>query len=250
MKLHKQNYMKRIIIYLLGLIGYKISKIQIDAPSVRTMRSAVQRLAEKHQINTIIDVGASNGIWSRLVLDYYPKSQYFLIEANPAHEQALKDFVVKNNNAQFILAAAGDKQGEQINFLFDTEDLYGGQASYVPQSNSVTISEITIDNEIQSRKLRGPFLIKLDTHGFEVPIFRGAIETLQDTDVIIVECYNFKISPECLLFREMCEYLDRLGFRCIDLADPLWRPLDQAFWQMDLIFIRKESPEFSYSGYR
>ena len=242
--------MKRIIQNLLGTMGYQLHKIQTVKPSTGTMESGLRSLAKKHQINTIIDVGASDGIWSRLALNFYPTSRYFLIEANPAHEQALRDFVFENSNAQYILAAAGEKQGDQVNFSFDSEDLYSGQASYVPQSNSVTISEITIDNEIKSRKLKGPYLIKLDTHGFEIPIFRGALQTLKNTDVIIVECYNFKISPECLLFYEMCEYLGQLGFRCIDLADPLWRPFDQAFWQMDLIFIRKERPEFSYTSYR
>jgi len=242
--------MKRIITNLLGAMGYQLLKTHAVEPSTGTMEGVLRSLAEKHQINTIIDVGASDGIWSRLALNFYPQSQYLLIEANPAHEQALKAFVLENRNAEFILAAAGDKQGEQVNFSFDPEDLYGGQASYVPQANSITIPEITIDNEIRSRNLKGPYLIKLDTHGFESPIFRGALQTLINTNAIIVECYNFKISPECLLFYEMCQYLDQLGFRCVDLADPLWRPFDQAFWQMDLIFIRKERPEFSYSGYR
>jgi FkbM family methyltransferase len=242
--------MKRIITNLLGAMGYQLLKIQTLKPSVETMENALQSLAKKHQINTIIDVGASDGIWSRLALNFYPQSQYLLIEANPAHEQALKAFVLEYGNTQYILAAAGDRQGGQVSFSFDSEDLYGGQASYVPQTSSITIPQTTIDNEIQSRKLRGPYLIKLDTHGFEIPIFKGALQTLMDTEVIIVECYNFKISPECLLFYEMCEYLDQLGFRCIDLADPLWRPFDQAFWQMDLVFIRKERPEFSYTSYR
>jgi FkbM family methyltransferase len=242
--------MKRLITNLLGSMGYQLHKIHTIKPSTGTMESALQSLAQKHQINTIIDVGASDGIWSRLASHFYPQSQYFLIEANPAHEHALRDFVLENSNSQYILAAAGDKQGEQVNFFFNPEDLYGGQASYMPQDKSVPIPEVTIDYEVSSRNLKGPYLVKLDTHGFEVPILKGALQTLKNTEVIIVECYNFKISPECLLFPEMCEYLDQLGFRCIDLADPYWRPFDQAFWQADLIFIRKERPEFSYSGYR
>lgn len=242
--------MKSLITNLLGAMGYQLLKTQAIKPSTGTMESVLRLLAKKHQINTIIDVGASDGIWSRLALNFYPLAQYFLIEANPAHEQALKDFVLEYGNTQYTLAAAGDRQGGQVSFSFNSEDLYGGQASYVPQASSITIPQTTLDNEIRSRKLKGPYLIKLDTHGFEIPILKGALQTLMNTEVIIVECYNFKISPECLLFYEMCEYLDQLDFRCINLVDPLWRPFDQAFWQMDLIFIRKERPEFSYSSYR
>ena len=214
------------------------------------MRNAIQLLAEKYHINTIIDVGASNGMWSRSIMDFYPESQYLLIEANPVHAQALDAFTVEKPNAQFVLAAAGDKQGGSINFLFDKDDPYAGQASYAPSKNSNTIPETSIDFEVKARKMHGPYLIKLDTHGFELPIFKGGLATLAKTEVIIVECYNFKISPECLLFYEMCKYLDGKGFRCIDLADPLWRPYDNAFWQMDLIFIKKDSPQFSYSNYQ
>lgn len=245
--------MKRFIRGVLGAMGYELHKIQPVkpiGPPVGTMESALRSLAQKHQIHTIIDVGASDAIWSRLALKYFPRSQYFLIEANLAHEQALRGFVLENSNAQYVLAAAGDKQGEQINFSFDPEDVYGGQASYLPQADSVTVPEIAIDDEVNARDLKGPYLIKLDTHGFETPIFQGALQTLKNTEVIIIECYNFKIGPECILFYEMCGYLDRLGFRCIDLADPLWRPFDGAFWQMDLVFIRKERPEFSYTSYR
>jgi FkbM family methyltransferase len=242
--------MKKLINYLLGLMGYRIDKIQNDAPSVRTMRIAVKKLSEKYHINTIIDVGASNGMWSRTVMDFYPESKYLLIEANPVHEQALEVFTVEKPNAQFVLAAAGDKHGGSINFSFDRDDPYAGQASYESSKDSTVISETSIDFEIEARKMNGPYLIKLDTHGFELPIFTGASVTLAKTEIIIVECYNFKISSECLLFYEMCEYLDGKGFRCIDLVDPLWRPYDNAFWQMDLIFVRKDSPQFSYSNYR
>ena len=45
-------------------------------------------------------------------------------------------------------------------------------------------------------------------------------------------------------------YLADLGFRCIDLVDSMYRPYDDAFWQMDLVFVRQARPEFSYQQYR
>jgi FkbM family methyltransferase len=240
--------MKKVINYLLGLMGYRISKIQIDTPTTRTMRSAIQTLVVKYQINTIIDVGASNGSWTNMALEYFPNSSYLLVEAQPVHLNALTEFVSTRPNVQFVLSAAGDKPGR---IYFDEGDPFGGQASSTPyENNNIIVPMTTIDHEVSSRQLAGPYLLKLDTHGFEVPVFKGAATTLAKTEIIIVECYNFKISPECLLFYEMCEYLDAKGFRCIDLVDPLWRLYDDAFWQMDLIFIMKDSQQFSYSKYR
>jgi hypothetical protein len=48
----------------------------------------------------------------------------------------------------------------------------------------------------------------------------------------------------------MCAYLGGLGFRCIDLVDPMYRPHDDALWQMDLVFLRQTRPEFTYTEYR
>ena len=90
----------------------------------------------------------------------------------------------------------------------------------------------------------------LDTHGFEVPIFEGAAETLARTGLIVVEVYNFKISPEALRFHELCAYLEGKGFRCVDILDVMHRPCDGALWQMDLIFARADRPEFANNEYR
>ncbi len=212
------------------------------------MNKAVEQTARMYKINTVIDVGASNGMWSQMALKYYPLAQYLLIEAQPVHEEALTILNKKNRNIQFILAAAGDTSGQ---LYFDASEPFSGQASYAPyQKNNIIVPVVTIDGEVSKHGLKGPYLLKLDTHGFEVPILKGAMKTLKETDIIVIECYNFRIAPECLLFHEMCGYLAGLGFRCIDLADPLWRPYDRSFWQMDLVFIKENSPHFSYSNYQ
>ena len=98
--------------------------------------------------------------------------------------------------------------------------------------------------------LPGPYLLKFDTHGFELPILNGAARTLAETEVIVMECYNFRIGPHALTFDEMCRHLGERGFRCIDLVEPMHRPRDDSFWQMDLVFVRQTRPEFAYTGYR
>jgi hypothetical protein len=73
---------------------------------------------------------------------------------------------------------------------------------------------------------------------------------LLQTEVLILECYNFKPRPERLLFYEMCSFVERFGFRCIDLFDVLYRPYDNALWQMDIMFVRADRPEFEYKRFR
>ncbi len=228
--------------------GYKI--VRASVPTDRcTMNGAFRALkARKHAFNTVIDIGASNGSWSDALMRYFPSCQYLLIEAQPVHEQALREYCARHENAQFVLAAAGEQAGH---IFFDASEPFSGQASYTRTSAAnIQLPVTTVDAEVGARKLNAPYLLKFDTHGFELPILKGAVDTLVKTDVIVMECYNFRIAPECLTFHEMCRYLSELGFRCIDLVDPMHRPYDDAFWQMDLVFVRQTRPEFSYQQYR
>jgi hypothetical protein len=147
-----------------------------------------------------------------------------------------------------VEARAGTTKGE---IHFDGSDPYGGLASTTPFENNNLVVPVTIlDHEIEARGLNGPLLIKFDTHGFEVPILEGAVEVLKQTRVIVMECYNFKISPDCLTFPEMRALLAGQGFRCADIADVLHREKDGALWQMDIAFVRDDAAVFADNSYR
>ena len=125
-----------------------------------------------------------------------------------------------------------------------------GQASAEPYpANNTVVPVTTVDKQIADRKLEGPYLLKLDTHGYEIPILKGAANTIMQSEVIVIECYNYKIATECLLFYDMCKYLEEKNFRCIDLVDVMHRPHDKSLWQMDLIFIKKSREEFLCQSY-
>jgi FkbM family methyltransferase len=242
----------RLVQGILGVFGLTLSRTQPTENRAivnrSSMRGAIRALAQRgYDIKTIIDIGASDGRWSKEAMEFFPKAQYLLVEAQGFHEDNLKSFTEQYSNIQYVLAAAGDRVGK---IYFDAGDPFGGQASNTPFAvNNVELPVTTLDSEVPNRKLSGPFLMKLDTHGFELPILKGATQTLKNTEVIVMECYAQHLMPNSLNFAQMCQYLDTLGFRCIDLVDPVWRVYDDSFWQMDLIFVRKERPEFAYTAY-
>lgn len=242
-----KNILGKQINTKLRKLGYEIRTFNKNVPNF-SMQSAISRRSKSGlSINTVIDIGASNGSWSHITKEYFPKAFYLLIEANKYHESELIKFKYENQNVEYIIAAAGNSIGE---IFFDAEDPFGGVASYsVENSNYITVPVTTIDHEVFERELVPPFCIKLDTHGFEVPILEGAKQTLKNTNLLVIETYNFKLNPECLRFWEMCDYLENLGFLPIDLCGPLLRPKDSAFWQMDLLFIRNTSKEFLINKY-
>lgn len=219
-----------------------------DAISPTAGAAALDRLKKRDiLLETIIDVGASDGRWSEWMLPVYPLARYLCIEAQAAHELKLKNFVAHHPNIEYVLAAAGAEEG---NIYFDAGDLFGGLASYKPLENDcIVVPVTTIDAQVERRALKPPYLIKLDTHGFEVPILDGAARTLEKAEVLIIEVYNFVSGPPALLFYDMCRHLETKGFRCVDIFDPLFRPRDGSFWQIDMVFLRSTRPELQHTGY-
>ncbi len=200
-----------------------------------------------NSIQTVIDIGASDGRWSLVARRYFPQAYYFLIEARKEHEPALCKFKRKYSNIDYKIAAAGDTVGE---VYFDASHLFGGIASHTPfEQNCVSVPVTTVDAEVHTRQLKPPFLLKLDTHGFEVPIFQGAQETLRQTNIIVVETYNFAITKHSLLFYNICVFLEKQGFRCVDMCDPLHRPRDHVLWQIDFCFMPTNHAVFESDSY-
>ena len=182
-----------------------------------------------------------------MALKYWPEATFFLIEAQAdPHEPALRRIQSEFPSVNHVIAAASDQPGT---ICFQASGAFGGVAS--PRSfsrNNIHVPATTVDAEVKAHGLEGPFLLKLDTHGFEVPIFEAAIETLSQTDLVIVEVYNFKLIDGCLRFHETCAYLEKLGFRCLDICD-IMRRRDNTFWQCDLFFAPASRPEFQANFY-
>lgn len=200
------------------------------------------------EVNTVIDIGASDGAWSKMALRHFPQAEYLLIEAQAdPHEPGLREFKASHENVEYLVAAAGNREG----FIhFDASEPLGGVASETPfAKNSICVPMTTVDAEVRARNLKPPFLLKLDTHGFEVPIFEGAVETLKQTSLLVVEAYNFQLTGESLRFPELCRYLEARGLRCVDLFDILHRPSDNALWQFDLAFVPEQALDFQSSSY-
>ena len=114
------------------------------------------------------------------------------------------------------------------------------------RKNLIEVAATTIDEEVSADSLKGPYGVKLDTHGTEIDILTGASDTLTNTSLICIETYALigqKRFPEMLL------HLQDLGFRVADIAEPLFRPSDAALWQLDFYLLRSDHAAFRNFDY-
>jgi FkbM family methyltransferase len=250
--------MKIFIKKIISSLGYEISrknskKLENIMPQLLTSRSSMQKAIEwlsrnRFDVKTVLDVGASDGRWSRDCMKYFPDSNYVLFEPQTCHSNAL-DLIEREFEGQLTVVkkAVGKNTGKTY---FDVTDPFGGSLRDVKSDKTVEVDLTSIDDSIRETGLKGPFLLKLDTHGFEIPILEGAAKTLYDCNVLIIEAYNYNIEPESLLFWQLCEYLKRKGFRPIDIVDIMYREYDNSLWQMDIVFIKSTWQGFKHISYR
>jgi len=201
------------------------------------------------EVNTIVDVGAAEGSWSLSATEFWPEANYVLFEPLEERNEVLKSLSLEHNNFHFVPAAAGRDEGE-VSFHVSSDLDGSGVADGVKGVYNVRSVPVTsIEKEIKNLHLNGPYIIKLDTHGFEVPIIEGCSDILNNVSLFIIECYGFQIAKDSLLFWEMCRLLEQKGFRLIDIIDVVNRPKDKAFWQCDAFFAPADLDLFKDTSY-
>lgn len=242
---------KQLVILILKICGYKISRIEPASSkkmiSLHSMEMALRRLKEK-TINPdlIVDIGAAKGTWTELSLEVWPESNYLLIEPIIEQIEQIPNDLSERRNVSIVAGVAGEEEGE-IQFSV-TDDLDGSGVYGNNSSNLRTVKVVPLDS-IASIKNSQSIVLKLDTHGFELPIFEGGDDSLKRTEAIIVEVYGFYVSPTGKLFHELSSYLEEKGFRLFDIVDVVRRPDDDAFWQADAVFLKQNNEIFKSNAY-
>jgi len=203
--------------------------------------------AQRVEVRTVLDVGASDGRWSALCMEFYPQADYVLFEPQPVHAPRLAAFRASvTQNVLVVTAAVG---GTVSRARFDATDPFGGVLAHSGNAGNMDVEVTTLDHCIREHSLNGPFLVKLDTHGIEKSILDNASDVLASASVLIIEAYNLRITDEALTFWELCTFLESRGFRPIDLVDVMHRVHDGCLWQMDVVFVRSDWPGFSHIRY-
>lgn len=99
---------------------------------------------------------------------------------------------------------------------------------------------VTIDEVVASRGLTGPLLIKADVQGAELRVLSGAEKSLEQTEAVILEVVFFEYFAGGPLMDEVVAWMGQHGFIAYDLCGLLYRALDNALSQCDILFVRKD----------
>lgn len=225
----------------LGLDVRRRRSLAEEAPPRGSMAGALRQLSRQgFQPRTVIDVGAASH--TQELYESFPQSAILLIEPLVEFEPALRK-ICASYNAQYVLAAAGGQPGTAI--LNVHSDRFGSSLFREVEGAWVDgtpreVPVVTIDQVCAEKGLRGPYIIKADVQGAELQVLAGATQTLWETEAVILEVSLFAFYIGGPQLYDVISRMKEFGFAAYDIYGFMYRPLDDALSQVDMVFVREE----------
>jgi FkbM family methyltransferase len=230
---------KDLVQKALGTVGLELHRTVPSEPARETQLGAALHLVRRElDVRTVIDIGAGNG--TPALRTAFPSVKHLLVEPLEEFLPALRRLASEMADADVVLAAAGPVDGEIVlnvhPDLFGSSPLKEGEATGV-NGFERTVQQVTVDRLVAESSAPPPFLLKIDTQGYELEVLRGSERVLADTAAILLEVSLFQFFDGGPLLADIVEHLGRLGFVAYDIVDHAYRPLDGALAQVDMLFV-------------
>jgi len=214
----------------------------------RGFRASLERTrAQGFAPSTIIDVGASNGQWTRECLQIFPDARYLLVDPLEENRSTLGALAASDARIEVWQGALGAESGSL--------DLWahGDQSSFLPSHDFPGLRRAvqvrTLDSFIETSLLQAPMLLKADVQGYELEVLKGASRCLEMCEVLLIEVSFRRLYDGSPLAHDIVGYLGARGFRVYDICSFLQRPADNELVQCDVVFAREGSRLFAYEGW-
>lgn len=198
---------------------------------------------------TILDIGASRGMFSRCAHFVFPAAAIYAFEPlKDCYEElcSLKHRITKLDCYNVALAA---EDGEAVmrrssydysSSLLEMGDLHKEAFPYSAGERLEKVETCTLDSILDGKRIGRPILMKIDVQGYEKFVLLGARKTLECTDYVVCEMSFKPLYKGQALFDEVYHYLVKSGFHFSGQVGELRHPGTGQVLQIDGLFLRKE----------
>lgn len=199
-------------------------------------------MAKGFRPKVILDIGAAKGYWSEMVqYRFFPHADYYLIDPLAESEENLQKLSQRSRRFNYILCAVGSKPGVVKMSIGQDRDA----SSLLPFPGDHATRDVpveTIDGLLAQGRVPPPDLVKIDVQGFELEVLAGAARLFETTEVFIIEVNLFEFMPGTPLADRVIAHMASKGYRVYDIAGELRRPIQNDLAQMDIVFVKNNSP--------
>lgn len=187
----------------------------------------------KKNCNTMIDIGSSDGVESKIFLkNNYNKKVILFEPQNNLFNLLKKKF--KNKNQISIKNIAISDKNKIINF-YENSQKNLSSILYNNQSNVKKIKSISLDYFFANNKIQDPVIIKFDIEGGEFELLNGFLRTLLSKRIfyLLFELHPSKYNNKDRNIKLIIEKLFRNGYYTLYLESAL-KPIPNIFKQKNL----------------
>lgn len=209
----------------------------------RKMRKAIDIVQSNgFPINTVYDIGANAGKWTRDMSKILPSSDFIMFEANDIHRQTL----AKRGFPFFIEILSSREEERKFFSIGGTGDsLYLENTKFYSDSDFRLVKTKMLSQIIKDNKLAKPNFIKLDVQGAEIEILCGAEDSLDECHLIYMECPILEYNIGAPTFDDYIRYMKSLNFTPLQILEQ--HLVEGELVQFDIMFIKKSTKDMIIS---
>ena len=193
----------------------------------------------------VVDVGVLDG--TPPLYEAFPQAEHILIEPVAEHERHLQAICSQLPNAAYVMAAAAAETGTAR--LEITNDLR--HSGLKPDTNADRaethfyreVQTVKVDDVLEEVEVVKDVLLKIDVDGAEIEVLKGSGETLKQCEYVVIEATLFG------QIYQVMDFMRERGFVAYDFLEPLYRPHDQALWQVDIAFVKEDGRFREFRGW-
>lgn len=235
------NNLIKMFIPFKSFLPFKFKQRIKEQLGVPSLHWTLQNLQKKNfQPGVIIDIGAYEGLWASEVLDVYPKAKILMVEAQESKEPFLRAMKERYQNLAYTISLLSSEDGIIRSFV-EAET-----ASFIVKheaQNTVykKIKTQSLDTLLQTMQFPFPDFLKLDVQGHEIEILKGAEKSLAHSTICLLEVTFLNLGNDDPLLSDVISFMDNKGFQAYDISQLIRRPFDNALFQADIFFVKKDS---------
>jgi len=203
-------------------------------------QAAYRRLVSKGwQPAGIVDVGAYQGSWTRMVREIFPNVPVLMVEAQKGKAARLEALCSELDSVRLASAVLGSEPGKEVTFYeMETGSSYFPERSNAPRTATTYVTR-TLDEVAGS--LGGSLFLKIDVQGAELEVLAGGVKTLEASEVVQLEVPFVTYNEGAPTLLDVMRFMAERDFVPIDVSG-FSRPNGIDLVQADFIFVRRNSP--------
>ena len=179
----------------------------------------LRELSKKYKPNSILDIGAHHGEFSKFCKSLWKDVDLLMIEGNDEC-----DSILDNVPFDHCIVLLSDTNKEVTLYLnpnnFDCTgtSYYKERTRHYKNSIEVKKNTYTLDEVVEDIDKKYD-IIKIDTQGSELDIIKGGLKTAQNCSYFIMEVPTLQYNEGSPLFDEIIEYMNNIGFSDYEIIE-------------------------------